>query len=103
MTVDLHDREHARALEADGQAGLLHQPRLRGGAIDQYGAAEGLASQTVWPVFRDRQGNLWAGSNHGQLYFVRGIWGFSLTLSAPPPKMAQLSRDLEIAWHSIRS
>jgi hypothetical protein len=37
-----------------------------------------------------------------QIYFVRGQWGFSLTLSAPSSKMQQYMRDLDAAWHSVR-
>jgi hypothetical protein len=46
-----------------------------------------------------------AGNQAGirQIYFVRGSWGFVLTLTAPPTKMTQFARDLELAWHSIRS
>jgi hypothetical protein len=36
-----------------------------------------------------------------QLYFQRGVWGFILTLTTPAPKMAQYTKDLDTAWHSI--
>jgi hypothetical protein len=36
-----------------------------------------------------------------QVYFVRGLWGFSLTLAAPPSKIAQYAHDLDVAWRSV--
>jgi hypothetical protein len=36
-----------------------------------------------------------------QVYFVRGLWGFSLTLTAPPSKIAQYAHDLDVAWRSV--
>jgi len=36
-----------------------------------------------------------------QVYFVRGLWGFSLTLAAPPSKIAQYTHDLDVAWRTV--
>src|ERR1051325_1249119 len=36
-----------------------------------------------------------------QLYLIRDETGYVLTLTAPPPKMAQYGKDLEAAWRGI--
>jgi signal transduction histidine kinase/CheY-like chemotaxis protein/HPt (histidine-containing phosphotransfer) domain-containing protein len=71
----VHGAVWSRVEEADGTVwigtnddGLL---RLRGGQVTAYTAAEGLPSEKVRPILRDRQGDLWLGTTGG-LVRMRG-------------------------------
>jgi len=39
--------------------------RIYGNTVEHYGHAEGLSSQSVWDLFEDREGIVWAGSTSG--------------------------------------
>lgn len=39
--------------------------RIRGNDVQHYGHTEGLSSDTVWTLFEDREGIVWAGTSNG--------------------------------------
>lgn len=46
--------------------------RLQDGRVTQLGAAQGLAHERVWSLYRDRAGSLWIGTDGGGLQRLRG-------------------------------
>lgn len=66
--------------------------------IRRFGRESGLDSDMIWPVYRDRRNNLWAGSENGVLYYFRGG-----DLQAPDgPRKWHLDAEV-IAIHQSRA
>ncbi len=61
VTSVMFDREGNLWVASDAQ-GLF---RIHGNAVEHYGHTEGLSGDSVWALFEDREGMVWAGTTSG--------------------------------------
>jgi ligand-binding sensor domain-containing protein/signal transduction histidine kinase len=66
---------------------------LKDGVFHGYGRAEGLFNSSVWSVFVDRKGQVWAGTYGGLFQFLNGRFQGIGTIEAGWPRILAIHED----------